>query len=151
MDFLLVIGPALVAGLFSIFGSVIGWTLNRREAAAKITKEVTEQVGANQKSLKELNEQVERLNKLSATAGSGIKAVLRYMLQRYHGEYLHQGYLSSHQKAEFLETYEVYRTLGGNGTATGWKDDICRLPVRDDLPAVNPYLEILKGEDKDHE
>lgn len=148
MDFLIVIGPALVAGLFSIFGSVIGWSLNRREAAHKITKEVTEQVGINQRTLKELNERVEQLDKLSLTTREGIKSILRYMLQRYHGEYMLHGHLSSHQKAEFLETYEVYRTLGGNGTATGWKEDICKLPVRDDLPAVNPYLEILKGDDE---
>ncbi|EJW96822.1 hypothetical protein EVA_15072 [gut metagenome] len=70
------------------------------------------------------------------------------MLQRYHAEYMMQGFVTSRQKRDFLEAYAVYEEKGGNGTAEGWKREISELPVRDDLAVVNPYLEILKKDRK---
>ena len=92
-----------------------------------------------------LSEIAQRLKEATEVNGEGVKVMMRYMLQRYHAEYMLQGFITSHQKTEFLEAYEIYHAKGGNGTAEGWKNELCELPVRDDLPVTNPYLEMMKS------
>ena len=74
----------------------------------------------------------------------GIMMILRYMLQRYHGEYMIQGRISYGQYQNWKDMMSVYRALGGNSIAIEWDHDI------DDLEKcesdVSPYEEMLKKE-----
>ena len=145
-------GSAIVAGLFG----VVMWYLQRQEKAGKVrdedTKKRLEMIQAHTAKLADhdlalatLTDIMEKLKEGIDMDGEGFKVIMRYMLQRYHAEYMIQGYITSHQLTEFLEAYEIYKAKGGNGTAKGWKEEICALPVRDDLHPGNPYLELMKS------
>ena len=79
----------------------------------------------------------------------GIMMILRYMLQRYHGEYMIQGKISYSQYQNWKDMMSVYRALGGNSIAIEWDHDI------DDLEKcesdVSPYEEMLKKRSENHE
>lgn len=146
------VGPALMTGLFGL----IMWRLQRSDkdreqrhqktdTLLETAKDNAERIGDLEVTFKELHEITKELKEISEVNGEGVKGIMRYMLQRYHAEYLLQGYITSKQKSEFLEAYGVYKAKGGNGTAEGWKNEVDRLPIRDDLPSVNPYLQVLKA------
>ena len=79
----------------------------------------------------------------------GITMILRYMLQRYHGEYMIQGRISYGQYQNWKDMMSVYRALGGNSIAIEWDHDI------DDIEKcesdVSPYEEMLKKRSENHE
>ena len=152
LEFLNAIGPVTVTGLFGI----ILWRLQAADADRKANRAKSDErmarIEANTAKLADhdalivsLSEIAQRLKEATEVNGEGVKVMMRYMLQRYHAEYMLQGFLTSHQKTEFLEAYEIYHAKGGNGTAEGWKNELCELPVRDDLPVTNPYLEMMKS------
>lgn len=145
-------GSALVAGLFG----VVMWHLNRqdkdREEKSKKTQKQLDQVLANTEKLADhdalivsLSEIARQLKEATDQNSEGVKVLMRYMLQRYHATYMMRGFITSHEKQEFLEAYAVYHSKGGNGTGESWKREVDTLPVRDDVPVINPYIEVLKS------
>ena len=79
----------------------------------------------------------------------GITMILRYMLQRYHGEYMIRKKISYGQYQNWKDMMTVYRALGGNSIAIEWDHEI------DDLDKcesdVSPYEEMLKKRSENHE
>ena len=151
LEFLNAIGPVTVTGLFGI----ILWRLQAADADRKANRSKSDEQFArieantqrsqlNEEAIAELGLITARLRDSAESNDEGLKLVIRYLLQRYHAEYMLQGFITSHQKTEFLEAYEIYHAKGGNGTAEGWKNELCELPVRDDVPVINPYLEMIK-------
>ena len=61
----------------------------------------------------------------------GTMLLLRAQLKMYHKEYMERGYITSEELADYLEMYEAYHSLGGNGVATKWKADVGSLEVKD--------------------
>lgn len=61
----------------------------------------------------------------------GIMLLLRWQLKSWHKEYVSRGYITSVELSEFLETYDAYHALNGNGVATLWKEEIECLEIRD--------------------
>lgn len=61
----------------------------------------------------------------------GMMLLLRGQLKAYHKEYMQRGWITSEELADYLEMYEAYHSLGGNGVATKWKEDVQKLEVRD--------------------
>ena len=92
-------------------------------------------------SLSEIARQLQVSTEINS---EGVKVLMRYMLQRYHATYMMRGFITSHEKQEFLEAYYVYHDKGGNGTGESWMREVDGLPVRDYVPVINPYLEMLK-------
>lgn len=79
----------------------------------------------------------------------GIMMILRYMLQRYHGEYMIQGRISYSQYQNWKDIFGVYRALGGNSIAIEWDHEIDELDKCES--DVSPYEEMLKKRSKNHE
>lgn len=77
----------------------------------------------------------------------GMMMVLRYMLQRYHGEYLIQGKISYNQYKNWKEFFTAYRTLGGNSIALEWDEDIDKLEKCES--DISPYEAMLKHKKED--
>lgn len=152
------LGPVFVTGLFG----VVMWRLERsdkdrrrhldeqdkrleeQDRALEAIKANTARLSAHDDLIASLSDISKELKAATEGNSAGVKVLMRYMLQRYHATYMMRGYITSHEKTEFLEAYEVYHAKGGNGTGESWKRDVDELPVRDDLPVLNPYLEILK-------
>lgn len=76
----------------------------------------------------------------------GIMMVLRYMLQRYHGEYIIEGKMSYSQYQNWKDIFTVYKALGGNSVAIEWDKDIDELEKCDS--DVSPYEIMLKRKNK---
>lgn len=72
----------------------------------------------------------------------GIMMILRYMLQRYHGEYMIQGKISYSQYQNWKDMFGVYKALGGNSIAIEWDHDIEKLEKCES--DISPYEEMLK-------
>jgi hypothetical protein len=79
----------------------------------------------------------------------GIMMILRYMLQRYHGEYMIQKKISYSQYQNWKDIFGVYRTLGGNSIAIEWDHEIDELDKYES--DVSPYEEMLKKRSENHE
>lgn len=144
-------GSTLVAGLFG----VVMWCLQKQEKQGKVRDEYTkkrlEMIQANTAKLADHDALIVSLSQLAKELkvatdqnSDGVKVLMRYMLQRYHATYMMRGFITSHEKQEFLEAYHVYHGKGGNGTGESWMREVDGLPVRDDVPVANPYLEILR-------
>ena len=61
----------------------------------------------------------------------GTMLLLRTQLKVYHKEYMEKDYVTSEELYDYLEMYEAYNSLGGNGVATRWKENVEDLEVRD--------------------
>lgn len=79
----------------------------------------------------------------------GIMMILRYMLQRYHAEYMIQKKISYNQYQNWKDMFFVYRTLDGNSIAVEWDRDIDNLEKCE--TDVSPYEEMLKKRSDSHE
>lgn len=146
-----VAGGALVTGLFGI----VLWWLQKADADRKENRKknderlarietIATRLAEHDTAIDSLTEIARDLKNSSEGNGEGVKILMRYMLQRYHAEYMIQGYVTTHQRDEFLEAYTVYHGKGGNGTGEYWMQEVSRLPVRDDVVPKNPYLEMMK-------
>ena len=79
----------------------------------------------------------------------GITMILRYMLQRYHGEYMIRKKISYGQYQNWKDMMNVYRALGGNSIAIEWDHDVDELEKCES--DVSPYEEMLKKRSENHE
>ena len=82
---------------------------------------------------KEQKEEKKQNDATNKALVDGVMLQLRYMLQRYHTEYMLQEFITTEQYRNFEEIYNVYHSLKGNGTATKWFDEIKELEIRDDI------------------
>lgn len=121
MDFLInVIFPSIITFLLGLVAYEI--KENRKERKNK------EQHINEQKEQKEI--EYEAMKK-------SIVIVLRYMLYRYHSQFMQKAFITSDEYNDYKEMYDVYHALGGNGSATKWWHEICTLPIKDDISV--PY------------
>lgn len=66
-----------------------------------------------------------------SASDKGIMLLLRVKLIEYHKEWTDRQYITTHGIQNFLEMYDAYHTLGGNGMVTHLKEEIERLEIRD--------------------
>lgn len=161
-EFINNIGPAVIAGLFGIimYKLQVAET-SRKESRAKQNermeqleknvatlteqvKDLAERADLKKTQLTDLKTVVEKIEKAMEVDDDAVRVTTRYMLGRYHSEYMHQGFITSHQLKDYLEMHDVYTQKKGNGTGVGWKEDIENLPIRDDIPVINPFMELIK-------
>ena len=81
-----------------------------------------------------------------AALAAGIMMVLRYMLRRYHAEYMLQGYVTYNQYKDWCELFSVYRSLGGNSVALEWDKDVRHLEKRESASEASLYEVALRKE-----
>lgn len=61
----------------------------------------------------------------------GTMLLLRAKLIEYHSEWMERQYVTRHGLQNFLEMYDAYHSLGGNGMVTHMKEEIEKLPIKD--------------------
>lgn len=89
-------------------------------------------------------EREKRAQKANEASGAGIMLVLRYMLKRYHSEYMLQGKITYSQYQDWMDIYAAYSALGGNSIAVDWNDEIETLERTDSIPSASPFEAMLK-------
>lgn len=60
----------------------------------------------------------------------GTMLLLRVQLIEYHEEWVKRGYVTKHGIENFLEMYEAYHSLGGNGMVTHLLEEVKELPIK---------------------
>lgn len=63
--------------------------------------------------------------------GKGTMLLLRVQLIKYHEEWTKRGYTTKHGLENFIEMYQAYHNLGGNGMVTHLMEEVEKLPTRD--------------------
>jgi len=87
--------------------------------------------------------------KRQAAQSQGIMLILRYMLQRYHGEYRMQKEITYNQYKNWKDIYQIYTDLGGNSIAEEWNEDIEHMNKCESVQEMPIYEAILKNQKLD--
>lgn len=59
-----------------------------------------------------------------------LKCLLRVKLIEYHDDYMEVGSIPSYALQNFIEMYDAYHVLGGNGMITQMISEIKKLPIK---------------------
>lgn len=62
--------------------------------------------------------------------GKGTMLLLRVQLIEYHDRYTREGHIPSYALTNFIEMYESYHELGGNGMVTEMYKEVLELEIR---------------------
>ena len=74
---------------------------------------------------------LKRQNKKRDANSKGTMLLLRVQLIEYHEKWTERGYITKHGLENFIEMYDAYHSLGGNGMVTKLLEEIKKLPIRD--------------------
>lgn len=72
----------------------------------------------------------------------GMKEILGYMIDRWHEEFLLQGYVTSEQRNTFDDVYKAYAANKGNGARKTKWEEVQRLHVDDTKSGMSPFLKL---------
>lgn len=73
----------------------------------------------------------------------GMKEILGYMIDRWHEEFLIQGYVTTDQFNTFKDVYTAYAANKGNGAREmKWKE-VQKMHIDDTQSSMSPYLKLL--------
>lgn len=107
---------ALPVVLSALLGYIV-WMLKEQKEQKKI-------------DIKERNERIEAERKLRENNSKGTMLLLRVQLIEYHNKYIKLGDIPSYDYENFLEMYDTYHALGGNGMITKMKNEIEELHLK---------------------
>lgn len=69
-------------------------------------------------------------NKKRDANGRGTMILLKIQLIEYHDKYCRLGYIPSYVYKNFIDAYDAYHDLGGNGLITKMKEEVDKLEIR---------------------
>lgn len=79
----------------------------------------------------------------------GIKEILGYMIDRWHEEFVLQGYVTTDQRNTFDSVYKAYAANNGNGAREAKWMEVKQLHVDDTKSGTSPFLQFyLEQKDK---
>ena len=117
-----------------IMTALVGWV-------GMMMKEQKQKEKTREQKIKEDENEAKRIRKANS---NGIMLVLRYMLKRYHSEYMIQGKMSYSQYQDWIDLYEAYTALGGNSIAKEWNEDVENLVKSDAGSNESPFEAMLR-------
>lgn len=73
---------------------------------------------------------LKRQNKKRDANSKGTMLLLRVQLIVYHEKWTERGYTTKHGIENFIEMYDSYHALGGNGMVTHLLEEVQELPIK---------------------
>lgn len=73
---------------------------------------------------------LKRQNQKRDANSKGTMLLLRVQLIEYHESWMARGYITKHGIENFMEMYEAYHSLGGNGMVTHLLEEVKELPIK---------------------
>lgn len=73
---------------------------------------------------------LKRQNKKRDANSKGTMLLLRVQLIEYHEKWTERGYTTKHGIENFIEMYDSYHALGGNGMVTQLLEEVQELPIK---------------------
>ena len=71
----------------------------------------------------------------------GMKEILGYMIDRWHEEFILQGYVTTDQRNTFDSVYMAYAANKGNGAREAKWREVQKLHIDDTKSGISPYLQ----------
>lgn len=130
MDFLLETYYTLLP---IIATAILGWV-------GVLLKEQKKKESDKDKIAQKKEEEIASIRKANS---EGIKLILRYMLKRYHSEYMLQEKITYNQYKDWIDLWKAYEALNGNSIAEEWNDDIEKLDKCDSISDMSLYESVL--------
>ncbi len=131
MEFILdvynILLPIILTGLMGWIGTMLSDQKKEKKAAEDIVKKKEEKIA-----------QIRHAN------SEGIKLVLRYMLNRYHTEYMIQGKITYSQYKDWIDIFKAYTALDGNSIAMEWNEDIEHMEKCDTLDQMSVFESMVR-------
>ena len=81
----------------------------------------------------------------------GMKEILGYMIDRWHEEFLLQGYVTTEQRNTFDDVYKAYAANKGNGARKSKWEEVQKMHIDDTKSGVSPYLQMVLDHKKEKE
>lgn len=81
----------------------------------------------------------------------GMKEILGYMIDRWHEEFIIQGYVTTDQRNTFDSVYKAYAANKGNGAREAKWHEVQKLRVDDTKSGMSPYLRLYLEQCEKHE
>lgn len=113
--------------------AILGWV-------GVLLKEQKKKESDKDKIAQKKEEEIASIRKANS---EGIKLILRYMLKRYHNEYMIQGKITYNQYKDWIDIWKAYEALNGNSIAEEWNNDIENLDKCDSISDMSLYESIL--------
>lgn len=114
--------------------ALVGWV-------GVLLKEQKKNEKAREEEAKKKEVAAEQIRHANST---GIMLVLRYMLKRYHSEYMIQGRITYAQYRDWIDLFKAYTALGGNSIAEDWNDDIETMEKCESVSDMSPFEAMLR-------
>ena len=73
----------------------------------------------------------------------GMKEILGYMVDRWHEEFLLQGYVTTDQRNTFDDVYKAYAANKGNGAREAKWKEVQAMHIDDTKSGISPYLKLV--------
>lgn len=73
----------------------------------------------------------------------GMKEILGYMIDRWHEEFMIQGYVTTEQRNTFDDVYKAYAGIRGNGARKTKWEEVKKMHVDDTKSGMSPYLKLV--------
>ena len=73
----------------------------------------------------------------------GMKEILGYMIDRWHEEFIIQGYVTTDQRNTFDDVYKAYAGIKGNGARKAKYEEVCKMHIDDTKSGMSPYLKLV--------
>lgn len=67
-----------------------------------------------------------------SASARALKALLRAEIRERHHHYVERGWITTHELDEFIDMYNAYKELGGNGTVEKMNNAVTNLPIKED-------------------
>lgn len=67
-----------------------------------------------------------------SASARALKALLRAEIRERHHHYVERGWITAHELDEFIDMYNAYKELGGNGTVEKMYQTVINLPIKED-------------------
>lgn len=73
----------------------------------------------------------------------GMKEILGYMIDRWHEEFILQGYVTTEQFNTFNDVYTAYAANKGNGARKLKWQEVQKMHIDDTKSGISPYLQLV--------
>lgn len=80
----------------------------------------------------------------------GMKEILGYMIDRWHEEFILQGYVTTEQRNTFDDVYKAYAANKGNGARKSKWEEVQKMHIDDTKSGISPYLELVIEQKKNN-
>lgn len=94
--------------------------------------------------LKNNNKKNKEQEEIRKANSKGTMLILRYMLKRYHSEYVIQGKITYSQYKDWIDIYSAYKALGGNSIAEEWNEEVEAMKKCDSIDGFSPFEAMLR-------